>query len=114
MSTPRNLKNKQKQLNALRKTILSCPPTTATTCHLFEIETIRAVLKENKPFHNNFDQRPLEPPPMFNNMGGRMDGPPRGPHINVGPPHANGPPTPRWGRPNDRDRDEFGPKRRRF
>lgn len=69
---------------------------------------------ENKPFHNNFDQRPLEPPPMFNNMGGRMDGPPRGPHINVGPPHANGPPTPRWGRPNDRDRDEFGPKRRRF
>lgn len=69
---------------------------------------------ENKPFHNNFDQRPLEPPPMFNSMGGRMDGPPRGPHINVGPPHANGPPTPRWGRPNDRDRDDFGPKRRRF
>lgn len=50
---------------------------------------------------------------MFNNMGGRMDGPPRGPHINVGPPYSNGP-APRWGRPNDRDRDEFGPKRRRF
>lgn len=73
---------------------------------------------ENKPFHNNsFEQRPLEPPPMFNNMGGRMDGPPRGPHINNGPPHGNGPPNPRWCRPNgpnDRDRDEFGPKRRRF
>jgi hypothetical protein len=25
-------------------------------------------LKENKLFHNSFEQRPLEPPPMFNNM----------------------------------------------
>ena len=48
---------------------------------------------------------------MFNNMpmGGRMDGPnsnmpPRGPHGV----HA------RWGRPGDRERDDFLAKRRRF
>ena len=71
-----------------------------------------AYLKENKSFHNSFEQRPLEPPPMFNSIpiGGRMDGPnsnmpPRGPHgVNI----------PRWGRPSDRERDEFLAKRRRF
>lgn len=49
---------------------------------------------------------------MFNSIpiGGRMDGPnsnmpPRGPHgVNI----------PRWGRPSDRERDEFLAKRRRF
>ena len=73
-------------------------------------------LKENKPFHNSFEQRPLEPPPMFNNMpiGGRMDGP----NSNLGnmPPRgpSHGVSAPRWGRPNERDREDFLVKRRRF
>ena len=35
-------------------------------------------MKENKPFHSNSFDRPMEPPPMFNNNlgGGRMDGGP--------------------------------------
>ncbi|KAI9565227.1 hypothetical protein GHT06_009010 [Daphnia sinensis] len=71
---------------------------------------------DNKPFHNSFEQRPLEPPPMFNNMpiGGRMDGP----NNNMGNMPPRGPPhgvsAPRWGRPNERDREDFLVKRRRF
>lgn len=58
---------------------------------------------------------------MFNNMpnGGRMDGPncnmgnmhpPRGPPH--GPPHGVN--VSRWGRPNEREREDFFAKRRRF
>ena len=75
-------------------------------------------LKENKPFHSNSFDRPMEPPPMFNNNlgGGRMDGgpgpAPRGPPHGGGGPH--GPPAQRWGRPGDNHRDDFAAKRRRF
>jgi len=64
--------------------------------------------------HNLMDlpMRPLEPPPMFNNisMEGRMDGP----NLNLPLRGPHGVHIPRWGRPSDRDRDEFLAKRRRF
>lgn len=54
---------------------------------------------------------------MFNNMpsgGGRMDGP----NCNMGNMPPRGPPhgvsATRWGRPNERDREDFLAKRRRF